>query len=298
MVMERQTSWGGLAALYMFLSGTGAGIYTAGFILGLISNLRWLAVTAITLGPILVIAGLLCLLLEVGKPLRSYRFLEGLSTSWMSRGGLIQIVFVILGLGYVLPGFWLPEWLSSGGGITLGSIALVLAVAVATYHGVALAEFKAIPLWSSSVLPLLSFFTALCAGLGLLLLISPAYIGIYAGREVMQAVGILGIAGIALIVGKLISLWSLMNIRSSAISTESTSRLRMPIIASAICLFLALLLLIGLVFGGVTYFIWASPISGVLLLASGFITRYSILKRGYYVPLRAPVESTTEPIRY
>jgi polysulfide reductase chain C len=288
MVMERQTSWGGLVALYMFLAGTGAGIYTAGFILGFISNLRWLAVTAMTLGPILVISGLFCLLLEVGTPSHSYRLFKGLSTSWMSRGGLLQILFIILGLGYALPGFWLPGWLSSGTGITLGSIALVLAVAIAIYHGMVLAEFRAIPLWSSPVLPLLSFFTALCTGLGLLLLISPAYVGVYAGNEVLKAVGILGIAGIFFIVGLLISLWSLMSIRSSVIYTESTRRLRMPIIASAVCLFLAMLLLLGLVIGQVTYFIWSAPILGVLLLAGGFITRYSILKRGYYIPLRVP----------
>lgn len=286
MAMERQTSWGGLVALYMFLGGTGAGIYTAGFILGCTSDLKQLAVTGMVLGPIVVILGLICLLLEAGSPLQSYRLFQGLPTSWMSRGGLIQILFVMFGLGYALPSFWLLGWLSSGVGLTLGSIALVLALALATYHGIVLTESKRIPLWSSSILPLLSFFTALCTGLGLLLLISLAYVGLYG-----SAVGILGIAGIAFIVGELISVGSLVTTRSSAIYMESIRRLRTPIIASVICLFLAFLLLLSLVISGVTY-LWSSPISGVLLLAGGFIIRYSILKGGYYIPLRIPVPSS------
>jgi formate-dependent nitrite reductase membrane component NrfD len=68
MAMEKQTSWGRLVALYMFLGQTGAGIYAAGFILGLRSDLKQLAVTGMVLGPVLVIIGLICLLLEAGSP--------------------------------------------------------------------------------------------------------------------------------------------------------------------------------------------------------------------------------------
>lgn len=177
--------------------------------------------------------------------------------------------------------------------MALGSIALVLALVIATYHGMVLTESRAIPLWSSAVLPLLSFFIALCTGLGLLLLISPAYLVLYGGTGVVKGVGILGIAGMAFIVGELISVWSLMSTHSGAIYTESIRRLRMPIIVSVICLFLAFLLLLGFVIGGeLTHFIWSSLLSGVLLLGGGFVTRYSILKAGYYVPLRIPISSS------
>lgn len=288
MAMERQTSWGGLVAVYMFLAGTGAGLYTTSFLLGFISNLKWLAVTGMALGPILVALGLLCLLLEAGKPLQSYRIFVGLPTSWLSRGGLIQTLFIIVALGYALPSFWLAGWLDSGVGIALEGAALVLALAIAIYHGIVLTESRAIPLWSSSVQPMLSFFTALGTGLGLLLLISPAYVGLYGITEVAGAAGKLGIVGIAFIIGELISVWTLIGTHSSAIYIESTRRLRTPIMASVICLFWALLLLLGLLFGGATYFTWSAPIAGLLLLAGGFITRYSILKGGYYLPLRLP----------
>jgi formate-dependent nitrite reductase membrane component NrfD len=274
----------------MFLGGMGAGIYTAGFIVGLISDLRWVAVTGMVLGPVLVILGLICLLLEAGAPLQARRLLSGLPTSWMSRGGLTQVLFIIFGLIYAVPGLWFSGWLSSGAGITVGSIGLALALTIATYHGIVLNESKAIPLWSSSVLPLLSLFTALCTGLGLLMLISSAYVGLYGSTEVMNAASLLGIVGIAFIVGQLISVGSLMGAHSSAIYAESIRRLRAPMITNVILLLLALLLL-SLSISGVTNSIWSSAISGVLLLAGGFITRYSILKGGYYLPLRVPVPS-------
>ena len=287
MTLERQTSWGSLVALDMFLGGIGAGAFTVGFILALLGEMKWLAATGVALGPIFIILGLICLLLEVRSPSKSYRLFSGLSTSWMSRGGLIQILFIILGLGYALPSFWLSGWLDSGTGIALGSVALVLALAIAVYHGMILSEAGAIPFWSSSVLPVLSFFIALSTGVGLLLLLSPAYVGLYGSTEVVKAMGILGILGIALIIGQLITIWSLVSLRPNATYVESIRRLRAPIIADVVCLILALFLLsLGLGIGEATHFIWTSLISGTLLLAGGFTIRYSILKAGYYAPLQ------------
>ena len=40
----------------------------------------------------------------------------------------MQILFIMFGLGYALPGLWLSGWLDSGAGIALGSVALVFVV--------------------------------------------------------------------------------------------------------------------------------------------------------------------------
>lgn len=286
MAIERQTSWGRLIALAIFLEGTGVGVFSVSFVLGLIGGLKNLAVVGMTAGPILVILGLICMLLRAGSPLQSYRLFVGLSTSWMSRGGLMEVVFIILGLGYALPGFWYPSWLNSGTGLVLGSIAFILALASAIYHGAVLTEARAIPLWSSSIHPLLSLFTALCTGLGLLFLISSPYV-LNGSSQVMKAINVMGILGIAFIAGELISIFSLAGTRSSTIYVESINRLRTPIFIEVIGLFFVLLLLIlGFVIGETTYLTWTLPISGILLLISGFITRYSILQAGYSLPLR------------
>ncbi|MFH1652366.1 MAG: NrfD/PsrC family molybdoenzyme membrane anchor subunit [Chloroflexota bacterium] len=291
MVLERQTSWGGGVALYMFLGGTGAGIFAAGFVMVFFSDLKWLTVSALLLGPLLVGLGLLCLLLEAGTPLQAFRLFEGLPTSWMSRGGLIQMLFVLLGLAYALPGFWFPGWLSSGAGIVLGGIALLLALALSIYHGLVLTESRGIPLWSSGVLPVLSFFIALSTGLGLLMLISPVYGQLDGRHEVAPVVGRMAVLGTAFIIGQLISVWSLMSVRPSAVYAESIRRIRAPLIAGAACLLVALMLFAGLWTIGAD-FRWVAIIAGVFLLATGFITRYAILKAGYYIPLRVPVPSS------
>lgn len=283
MAMERQNSWGKLVALYMFLGGTGAGIYTASFILNITGGIKQLAVTGMVLGPIAVIIGLLCLLVEAGSPLQSVRLFRGLPTSWMSRGSLIQILFILFGLVSALPGFWSSEWMSSGIAITLGSIALFLALALAAYHGAAMTESKRIPLWSSSVMPLLSFFTALCTGLGLLLLVSIAF----DGTEVIKTVSLLAPIGAGFVVGELIAVWSLMGASPNETYTESVKRIKTPMVAATICLLLSLVLL-GLVIAASNVFSYAFPISGVLLLVAGFIVRYSVLRGGYYIPLRVP----------
>ncbi len=281
--MEKQCSWGVKVALYMFLGGIGAGIYTTSFILGFVYGFKQLTVTGLILGPIAVILGLILLLLEAGSPLQSYRLLQGLRTSWMSRGGLMQFLFVLFGFGYVLPEFWIAGWLNSGAGIIIGSIAVILALALATYHGIVLNESKRIPLWSSSALPLLSFFTALYTGLGLLFLISPAY----DSAQVVKVVNILAIVAAVLIVGELITIWFFTRATSNIIYTESIRRLRAPIIATTVCQILVLLFL-GVTIAKTALFIWSLPVSGVLLLISGFTIRYSILKGGYYLPLRVP----------
>jgi formate-dependent nitrite reductase membrane component NrfD len=287
MDIEKQTSWGVLVALDMFLGGMGTGAFIMGFILYQLGIMKSLAITGMLLGPVFVILGLICLLLELGSPLKSYRLFMGLSTSWMSRGGLIQILHIISALAYVLPSFWIPEWLDSGVGMALVIIALILALAIGAYHGMILNEARAIPLWSSSIMPLLTFLTALCSGLGLLLSISPAYVGLYGSAEVVSSMSILGIAGITLIIGKLITIWSLINSRPSATYVASIRRIWAPIIVDVVCLILALFLLsLGLVIGEETHFMWISLISGVLLLAGGFIIRYSILRAGYYAPLQ------------
>jgi formate-dependent nitrite reductase membrane component NrfD len=285
MAIERQTSWGRLVALAMFLGGTGAGIYVAGFIMGFISGLSLLVVTSMVLGPVLVIAGLICLLMHSGTPLQAYRLFKGLSKSWMSRGGLLELLFIVLGFGYTLPGLWFTGWLNSIAGIILGSITLVLALVIAAYHGVLLAANKGIPFWSSSVMPLLSFIIALSTGLGLLLLLSPVFGGFYSGKEMIQTINIVVGGGVVLICGQLLGLWSLMSTASRA---KTTGLLRTSIFASVSCVSVALLLLL-VQWTKVIDSVWTFPVSGLLLLAGGFIIRDLMLRGGYYVPLKVPM---------
>jgi len=287
MAMERQNSWGALVALDMFVGGAGAGVFALGFALSLTGEMAWLAFAGLVAGPVLVGAGMLLLLLEAGVPLRFYRLFNGLSSSWTSRGGLVQILFIILGLGYALPGLWLPQWPDSGARLAIGALALIASLVIAAYHGMVMGQARAIPLWSSSVLPVLSFFTALSTGLGLLLAISPVFVALYGAAEIESALGALSVTGAALIAGNLVTVWYLVSQHPSATYTDSIRAMRAAIITNVACLLLAFILLaLGLTFGVAGYFLWLSLPAGVSLLAGGFVIRYAVLRGGYYAPMR------------
>jgi formate-dependent nitrite reductase membrane component NrfD len=279
-MINKQTSWGLNVVLYMFFSGIGAGVYTAIFLLTLAGALKQTTYHAILIGPIAVIIGLICLLLEVGSPLQSVRIFRGLLTSWMSRGGLIQLLFVLLGFGYALPGFWFAEWFDSMAGLTIGFIGLALALAIAIYHGIALTEYKRVPLWSSSVMPLLSLYTALETGLGVLLILISVD-----SKQVGQFASIPEVCGIALTLAEIIVIGSLIGTTTNTVYNYSVRGMKVSMIAEIVCLFLALLFLC-LEIAGVTYYTISFPISGILMLVGGFIIRYSVLKGGYYLPVR------------
>jgi formate-dependent nitrite reductase membrane component NrfD len=287
--LQRQASWGSLVAFAMFFGGAGAGAYASGFILMFISGVKWLGIIGMIWGSILVIVGLVCLGLHSHSPLKAFRIFAGLSESWMSRGGLMEVLFIVLATGYVLPGLWIAGWFSSGFGVLIGGVALILALVVATYHGILLTEAIGVPLWASSVMPLLSLLMALTTGVGLLLTIAPAFANHYNSEEMTKGLEALGIMGMACIIGELIGVWSLMNIRSSEIYEESIKALRTPVTASITCLISALILLLNLCIGVIGSMLWVAAASGVLLLASGFIIRYAILKAGYYRPLQVPL---------
>jgi formate-dependent nitrite reductase membrane component NrfD len=287
MDLERQNAWGTLAVLDMYLGGAGAGAFAVGFMLNLLGDMRLLALAGSLGGPLLVIAGTVMLLIEAGSPLKAYRLFTGLTTSWMSRGGLINALFIIFGLAYALPGLWTTEWLNSGAGAVIGSVAFVLALVTAAYHGMIMSQARGIPLWSSSVLPVLSFITALGTGSGLVLAVAPVFFGRYDAVMVESTLAALAVTGMSLATGGLITLWYLASQHPNATYVASVRRIRIAIMIDVACLLLAMLLLAqGLTTGEDVSYAWIAPISGVALLVGGFVIRYSILKAGYYTPMR------------
>ena len=286
MAIQRQTTWGSLVTLDMFFGGIGAGIFPVCFMLFSLNKVGEVALIGMLLGPILVIVGLFFLLAELGSPGQAYRVLTGMSTSWMSRGALLQALYIVFGFGYAIPALLFTGWAESGLGLATGIIALVLALVTAVYHGLFLSKARGIALWSSAVLPLAFFLTALGTGLGLILPILLAYTVFYTSMEMVSTLSILGIAGIAIVISQLIIIWSLLSLRPGITYTESVKTMGGLIVASIICLILSLVLLAsGLWVREISYLMPVSAVSGILLLASGFIIRSSIIRAGHYYPL-------------
>lgn len=291
MTLERQTTWGWLIVLDIFLGGAGAGVFAVGFVLSNLDPMKGLGIVCTMVGPILLTFGLICLLVDMIAPIRRcHRLLSGLSTSWMSRGVLIQLLFIIFGLGYGLPGFWFPWWQTSGFALAIGVVAFALALLTAAYHGLLFGGAKAIPIWSSPMLPMLSLFVALCTGVGLALLILVPFAGLYTEREVRETFNLLAILGTVLILIELISLVFLASVRPGVTYGESIIKLKLPLTMTAVLSIICVALLaFGLTARQIVYLFWISSACGVLLLAAGYITRNAIIKGGYRYPLQIPI---------
>ena len=92
----QQAHWDWRAAGNFICGGAGAGLV----IFTVLSGLQGLAATlAILAGLGLVGLGLLCVWLEIGRPLRALNVFINLRTSWMSREALVSVFLFALGLG-------------------------------------------------------------------------------------------------------------------------------------------------------------------------------------------------------
>ena len=150
-MVELQTTWSWLPAIYLFLGGLGAGAFLTASILRLAKPGRfkktvtggvWTAVAALAIG-------LLALVSEVEKPFQAMilfkSFVNG--SSWMTVGAwLLLFTFIVFVLSALFTTDKIADWLSSAckplgrvrAGINkvLAVIGIPLALSVAVYTGV------------------------------------------------------------------------------------------------------------------------------------------------------------------
>jgi sulfite dehydrogenase (quinone) subunit SoeC len=279
-----QTEWvenrGFYLVLAFFLGGLGAGLY-------LISMYLNFHVGLIT-GFLIVLAGKgSAHLIFLGKPWRFWRGFARPQTSWISRGLIAILLFLIpaaLQIAPTLPIFsWLP-WNSSS--LVLQALVIIGAVALMAYTGFALAAVKAIRSWNNGMIPLMfiiySFLGGTGLGLGLLA-------GLNTGIEIViiekLAVGLMVLA----IVLWAIYLWTTYD--SNAAGAKSMiemvkGRASPYFIIGVLVLGLAIPLIVAVISLTTGH---VSP--AIIALASGceivggFSMRYSVFKTGVYTPL-------------
>jgi protein NrfD len=190
--------WGWEVAAYLFLGGVVAGLMVLGTLLaGRRSEepagrpLRWLPFLA----PVLLSAGMLCLLLDLENKAQAYRFyLSFEPTSPMSWGAWILVLIYPVTVGLGLAGLsdgeaaWLRRWgalrvtglgalLVWARGRALGAVAplrratIGLGIALGLYTGILLGTLQARALWSSTMLAPLFLVSGLSTGAALLMLL-------------------------------------------------------------------------------------------------------------------------------
>jgi formate-dependent nitrite reductase membrane component NrfD len=157
----RQTLWGRLAVVNFFLGGAGAGAYLVAVSLTGFSAAP-LARAALTLGPLLVLAGFLAVAVEAGRPFRGAKVFRMAETSWMSRESWAGGAFIALAaLDFVAP------WV--GWRLAAAPVALLFVLA----QGWVLSNCRGVLAWNVPILPLLFLASALVSGAGVLSLAAP-----------------------------------------------------------------------------------------------------------------------------
>lgn len=134
---------GPLETLSFMGEGVGASLYG----IAVLTEQWWLA----ALGILFVLGAVIALLNHLGNPMRSWRAITRVATSWVSRGTLTMAVF--LGVATLSVAAVYLESLAPYQS-ALANIALVLAVAVMFYAGMLLRSMRAIRLWRGPLVPL------------------------------------------------------------------------------------------------------------------------------------------------
>lgn len=156
----QQTSWDWRAAGNFIGGGAGTGLLITSALLTVLGTAApalpsWL----IFVGLAMVGAGLLCVWLEIGRPLRALHVFFNPRTSWMSREGFVALLLFPSGLLAMLGlGGWL--WVTAG-----------LAMAFLYCQSRMLPAARGIPAWRPKLVIPLVFATGLTEGGGVYLLL-------------------------------------------------------------------------------------------------------------------------------
>lgn len=156
----QQTSWDWRAAGNFIGGGVGTGLLVISALFAApndaaASAINWLLLLSLAL----IGLGLLCVWLEIGRPLRALHVFFNPRTSWMSREAFVALLLFPAGLLALL---------SVGGMIWVtGALALLFLYCQSRM----LPATRGIPAWRSKLLTPLMFSTGLCEGCGVFMLL-------------------------------------------------------------------------------------------------------------------------------
>jgi formate-dependent nitrite reductase membrane component NrfD len=171
-----QTEWRWLIAAYLFLAGVGGGAYLAGVIADLAGGADWMTVSKIGvfLGMPCVLIGTLFLLADLGRPMNAWRVWMKPGSSWISRGTIIIVIFMVFAA--IQTAFWIwpfagPLEVNESARHLIGILGAVFAFLTVIYTGLLLGYSQPIALWNTALLPVLFFVSAVSTGIMAIMLI-------------------------------------------------------------------------------------------------------------------------------
>lgn len=195
----RQKAWGVQMATAFFFGEAGAGLYFVAQFFDFMSGM---------------VVGLLLVLfgkagghaLHLGQPLRGWRALTKVRTSWVSRGLAAILLFVVTGALHILDTglHVLPAVLSP----LVAALALAACFVIMVYQGFAMSHSTAITLWSGGLMPVASLTYALLNGVLLTLVLGFDEPFLAQGPETVR---LLQVAAVALMLYGLVTVSSLLH---------------------------------------------------------------------------------------
>ena len=154
-----QTDWinqKGIFVLFAEVStGLGSGLYLVSlYFNSLAGMLISLLITVVLKGGFHVA--------HLRRPSRFWRMILKVKTSWLARGFIFSILFIVFGAIQLAFSRWLP---GSAWEVAFKTLAGIMAVLMATYMGFVMNYINGIPFWNSGLLPLLFLSFSMLSGL-------------------------------------------------------------------------------------------------------------------------------------
>lgn len=223
-------------------------------------------------------------LIYLGRPLRAWRAVLRPQTSWISRGIIFAVLFIVAAGIQMALTLWSPGVAQQVFKVLAGIFAFLVCI----YTGFAMNYVRALPFWNNALLPLWVLISELLGGFS-----SAIVIGLSGDASIDIAVAEWGVK-ILLVVSAIvlaIYLWSATYAGSGG-KEGAMALLRGPV-SFSMPFWLGVILLgivIPLAIGWYSYVVLEVPVA--LLLAGtacefigGLATRYSMLRGGIYAPL-------------
>jgi formate-dependent nitrite reductase membrane component NrfD len=269
--LKCQQEWGWMLSIWLFLSGSGCGLFVLFKVLDLPLFFALLGLGSIVLGGAV-------LLLELGSPLRAWRGMSRIRTSWLSRGVVFVCFFVLTGFLSVAPAWvsWLPWESASLTGGALGWIAALCALMIVLYPGFFLAQNRSIPFWNTAWLPVVLVCYA-ATGASAMILLGSAFLPNGLRPYDSLAAVLIGVNAI------LVGVYLLAMHRAGGPARESVRLLNAPPLSWS---FRFGVILVGMLLP-LLLVLWvpsAVVLAGGCMLAGSLLFRYCVLKVGVYVP--------------
>jgi formate-dependent nitrite reductase membrane component NrfD len=283
-----QNVWGLNHAIWFFCMGVGSALYLNRLLFGIeLGSLLGMSLADL-LGMLLVAIGGLILIADLGRPLRFFRAFRNVGSSWISPGAIADFVFLFLGGLLVLPSLTLGgaqplaglPW-TPGSGLERGMawLAAAAAVLIIVYPGFVLSFSPSIPFWNTTLIPLQYVGFAFAAAAGL------AYLFGSPGPNAAVVALVAALAALALTVAHVLN----ARYQRGAARLGADRLLRGSLAPHFV--WGTLVLGLGVPIALLAYHVGVGPLGGTLAVAGAlmvlgnFLSKYAVIKAGYYAPL-------------